>query len=322
MNSPSTSVSLHLTSRILAYLQMMRPANILTAWADILAGCAAAGVLSSATSLPLDWLNPELSIAVLSHGLSIFWLLLSTTGLYGGGVVFNDVFDAQLDAIERPERPIPSGRSSRGEAISLGIALLLMGAIAAAQVSRMSLSLAVGTAIAALLYDSFSKHSSILGPLNMGLCRGLNLLLGISMIPVMVQPSLFLAIIPILYIGAITAVSQGEVSGGKQRTGILALLLMSSVLGIILGLSLLPSYHIWTVLPFALLFAILTLPTFVQATRTPTADCMRNAVKAGILSLIVLDAALAGGFAGGIYGLAVLSLLPISRMLARLFAVT
>ena len=40
------------------------------------------------------------------------WLLLSSAGLYLGGMVLNDVFDARLDAVERPERPIPSGRVS------------------------------------------------------------------------------------------------------------------------------------------------------------------------------------------------------------------
>ena len=236
--------------------------------------------------------------------------------------MFNDVFDAELDAVERPERPIPSGRSSKGEAIALGLLLLVIGAIAAAQVSWLSCGLAIAIALSALLYDSVSKHSVIFGPLNMGTCRGLNLLLGISILPAMVLPLSFLAIIPILYIGAITAISQGEVSGGKQRTGVLALGLIGSVIGIVLGLSLLPNYQIWSVLPFSILFGGLTLPAFVTAARTPTPECVRTAVRAGILSLIVLDAALAGGFSGIIYGLAVLGLFPLSRGLAQLFAVT
>ena len=322
MQRSSTSDPICLSARLWAYLQMMRPANIVTAWADILAGCAAAGFISTTLHGTQPWSEPEWMLANLAQGIPILWLLLATSGLYGGGVVFNDVFDAELDARERPERPIPSGRASRGDAIALGISLLVMGAIAAAQVSVLSAGLALATALAALLYDSFSKHSTILGPLNMGLCRGGNLMLGISIIPVMVPSLWFLVIIPILYIGAITAVSQGEVSGGQRRTGILGLILIGSVLGIVLGLNLFPHYHFWTAFPFAVVFAILTVPAFIQAARTPTPDCIRNAVKAGILSLIVLDAALAGGFAGGLYGLAVLGLLPLSRGLARLFAVT
>jgi len=47
-----------------------------------------------------------------------------------------------------------------------------------------------------------------------------------------------------------------------------------------------------------------------------------RAVRAGVLSLIVLDAALAACFAGSLHGLAVLALWPLSLGLARLFAVT
>ncbi|MEM9219773.1 MAG: UbiA-like protein EboC [Cyanobacteria bacterium P01_F01_bin.150] len=323
MNSPSTSSPvLSIPAKLLAYLQMMRPANIVTAWADISAGVAAAGLF--AVPIPSDqiWRLQSWAVAGIDHIPALLWLLLATSGLYGGGVVFNDVFDAELDAEERPERPIPSGRSSKGEAIALGLSLLVIGAIAAAQVSWISCGLAIATALSALLYDSVSKHSAIFGPLNMGTCRGLNLLLGISIVPAMILPLLFLAIIPVLYIGAITAISQGEVSGGKQRTGMFALGLIGSVIGIVLGLSLLPFYQLWNVLPFTLLFAGLTVPAFISAARTPTPECIRTAVRAGILSLIVLDAALAGGFAGILYGLVVLSLLPLSRGLAKVFAVT
>jgi 4-hydroxybenzoate polyprenyltransferase len=75
-------------------------------------------------------------------------------------------------------------------------------------------------------------------------------------------------------------------------------------------------------LPFAGLFAGLVLPAFVKATLDPSAVKVRQAVKSGVLSLIVLDAAIAAGFAGWPYGLAVLGLLPLSIALARLFAVT
>ena len=94
-----------LNKRLIAYLQLMRPANIITAWADILLGYAAAGAVTVGIN-NLDFV-------------ALGWLILATTGLYGGGVVFNDVFDAELDAVERPERALPSsgsgssGRSAR-----------------------------------------------------------------------------------------------------------------------------------------------------------------------------------------------------------------
>ena len=92
-------------------LSLTRPANLVTAVADVLAGMAIAGY----------FLLYEPNVG------AIGWLCLATVGLYGGGVVFNDVFDADLDAIERPERPIPSGAVSKQTAMVLGISLLAVG---------------------------------------------------------------------------------------------------------------------------------------------------------------------------------------------------
>lgn len=285
-----------------AYLQLLRPANIVTAWADVLAGFAA--------SLYVGELTP------------LAWLLLATTGLYGGGIVFNDVFDAQLDAVERPERPIPSGRASVLGATILGSSFLSVGVIAALQVSWKSATVAAIVASAALLYDAVGKHNAVFGPINMGVCRGANLLLGVSVAPAMVGEYWYLALIAIAYIAGITTLSRDEVKVSNSTTRVIALSLIVIVIFGLLGLGLLNNYEVLSALPFIVLFATRVLLPFIKAVRQPTPEQIRIAVKAGVLSLIVLDATLAAGFASWTYGLLVLSLLPISMALARIFAVT
>jgi 4-hydroxybenzoate polyprenyltransferase len=288
---------------------MMRPANIVTAWADILVGYAAAGLVLTHIPGPATWV-------------SLLWLLLATTGLYGGGVVFNDVFDAELDAQERPERPIPSGRASLTEGMALGAALLLLGIVAALQVSLLSGMLAGAIALAALLYDAFSKHNPLLGPLNMGLCRGGNWLLGLSVVPSMLSQHGLIAGVPLVYIAAITVMSRGEVTGGRRSTSGMALLLLAGVAIALVGLAPLADYHLWSMAPFGGVWLALVLPAFVRATSTPSAELIRTAVRTGVISLIALDAAIAAGFSHWIYGLCILALLPLSRLLAQSFSVT
>lgn len=290
-----------------AYLELTRPANVVTAFADVLAGCAAAGVFSL-------YVGPTWS--------SLAWLLASTGCLYAGGVVLNDVFDSDLDALERPERPIPSGRASRGGASVFGSALLAAGVAAAALVSVTSLLVAVVIVTFVVAYDAGAKRHFLFGPINMGACRGANLLLGVSAVPPLLDEFWFLAIFPIVYIGAVTAVSRGEVHGGTSGTGLLALALASGVAAALFVLGIRIGYRTVHAAPFAVLFAFLVLPSFVRAARHPTPEVVRRAVKRGVLSLVVMDASLAAGFAGWPVGLAVLSLLPISAALARLFAVT
>ena len=294
----------------------MRPANIVTSWADVLTGFAISG------SVVLLQVGTGQEIEIMTTLAPLAWLLLATTGLYGGGIVLNDVFDAELDAQERPERPIPSGRASRQGATLLGSVLLVTGVVAAAQVSLLSATLASGIALAATLYDAVGKHHPIFGPLNMGACRGGNLLLGISAVPAMIGEHWFLAVIPIIYIAAVTTISRGEVHGAKNITGTIALLLIGLVIAGLLSLGLLQDYQVLAALPFVALFAGRVLLPFIKAVREPKPEQIRIAVKAGVLSLIVLDATVAAGFATLPYGLLVLSLLPISMALAQIFAVT
>ncbi|MEC4985732.1 MAG: polyprenyltransferase, partial [Oscillatoria sp. PMC 1076.18] len=87
-------------------------------------------------------------------------------------------------------------------------------------------------------------------------------------------------------------------------------------------LGLLPNYQFLLALPFATFLAVRIIPPFFQAAREPIPEKIRTAVMAGVLSLIVLDAAVAAGFTNLIYGFAVLILLPISLKLAKLFSVT
>lgn len=298
-------------SSLWGYLELARPANIVTAWADILAGFAASGVMQSLVTL-----------ADSSFVIDLSWLLLATTGLYGGGVVFNDVFDAGLDAEERPERPIPSGRVSQTAAATWGAFLLALGVISAAFVSWTAAALATLVAACALIYDRWGKHHTLGGPINMGLCRGGNLLLGVAVLPGMLAEVWFLALLPIVYIAGITAVSRGEVHGGSRATGVLAVGLETAVLLGLLAIGWAADYSVLEALPFVLLLAGRVLPPFLKAAQNPEPAHIRLAVKAGVLSLIILDAVLVAGFAGWLPGLFVLVLLPLSLGLGKLFDVT
>ncbi|PUZ27622.1 polyprenyltransferase [Chitinophaga costaii] len=286
----------------------MRPANLLTAVADILAGIAVAGYFSTAFITYLDILP-------------LACLCLATIGLYGGGVVFNDVMDARLDQIERPERPIPSGVISRSQAIIQGAYLLLVGILAAFTVSTVSGLLGISIAAAALIYNKWGKHLDFWGPLNMGLCRGLNLLLGISIIPGVLLNFWWLGLIPVLYIAAITMISRGEVHGGNVSTLRVAVLLYTLVLSTILLISW-RNGHLLVTLPFVALTAYIIYRPLIQAIRLPAGPNIGKAVQGGILALIVINAAWAAAFSDWTYALIILALLPISMLLAKAFAVT
>lgn len=288
-------------STLKPYLQLTRPANLVTAAADIFAGLAIA-------QFTFSEFTP-------------YWLILSTLGLYGGGVVMNDVFDARLDAVERPERPIPSGKVPLKSAAALGISLLLSGIFAASLYSFQSGVIAITIALLTVIYNRFAKHHAFLGPLTMGMCRGGNLLLGMSVLPESFQKWGWIALLPIAYIFAITMISQDEVHGGKQRTLYIAALLYLIVLSVQLVIA--ESLgNILFALPFVLLHAWLIGRPLWNAIQNPVGPLIGKAVKAGVISLIVMNASWCVAFGLWPLGLAVLVLLPLSMQLAKAFAVT
>ena len=283
----------------------MRPANIITSVADVLAGIAISGY----------FLNFE------ADYFPVLLLCISTIGLYGGGIVFNDVFDADLDKIERPERAIPSGAVKLNEAIFLGAFLLITGIVAALILSVLSGIIAFLIAFFALLYNRYSKHHSFLGPLNMGLCRGLNLILGISIIAASLNQLYFLGMVPLIYIFSITMISRGEVHGSNRNKLYYGAFLYLTVISIMLYSSWIKG-QVLIALFFIIPFAWMIFKPLFRAIKEPLGKNIGKAVKAGVISLILMDAAWAAVFGSPVAAICIAILLPVSLWLAKRFAVT
>nr|WP_233164046.1 UbiA-like protein EboC [Snuella sedimenti] len=287
----------------------MRPANIITSIADIIAGIAIAGFL-----VPELW-NQQ----IITH---IILLSLTTAGLYAGGIVFNDVFDIEQDKINRPERVIPSGRLTLKEAKLFGIVLFTTSIIVAFLVSNTSGILAITITLSALLYDKYSKHNRVLGPLNMGLCRGVNLILGMS-INMELDPKYYLiGILPVLFISAITLTAQKETKG-KNKLAIAFAMLLDAV--IVIGFIVMHQYFnlsIKNAFIFLIVWYGINVIAKLKAILNNNPKLIQKAVKLGVLSLIPLDASYTAGFSSITMALTVLCLLPISLFLSKKFPVT
>lgn len=290
------------------FFRLIRPANIITSIADVLAGIAIAGYLQTASSQQV-------------RVLPMLLLSASSACLYAGGIIFNDVFDFKTDQAERPERVLPQGDLSIGFARLAGIFFLGSGILFAVLYSNLSGIIAFLIAVAALVYDRYGKHLKIIGPLNMGLCRGLNLLLGLSIISSALQSWALLALVPVCYIYAITMISRGEVSGSNRSTLYIALALYITVTSSMLYVL---STRGWQLiaLVFILSFTGMVCRPVFRAVFKPIGKNIGLAVKAGILGLIIMDAAWAATFGQLILSGIIVCLLPVSIGLAKYFAVT
>ena len=291
-----------------SFLRMARPANILTAISDVIAGFAIAGVFFQ------EVVTIKLEAMVL--------LIVATIGLYAGGIVFNDIFDYDDDKLNRPERVLPTGKISMNEAIIFGIILFSMGIIAAFLASTLSGLLAFLIAVLALSYDKFAKHHAVLGPINMGLCRSVNLLLGMSILNSTIQELWFIGFVPLAFVGAITLVGQKEAHGNNKNSIIKAIVLDTLVALFFVILMLNDYMNIWVTIPFLLFWFGINLFAKIRAIKQNNPKQIQQAVKIGVLSLIPLNAIYVAGFSNGYYALLLICLLPISIIIAKHYAVT
>jgi hypothetical protein len=143
-------------------LHLGRVSNLPTVWTNVLAGLTLAGASSGlSASVPQIWA-----------------LMISMTFFYLGGMYLNDAFDAEIDAAERPERPIPSGQVSARLVFHLGFVMLFLGiaglAWAGTQLPNGTgwAPAIAGLALAACItFYNWNHKNNPLGPLVMGACR-------------------------------------------------------------------------------------------------------------------------------------------------------
>jgi len=86
-----------------------------------------------------------------------------TAGLY-----LSDFLDRKLDAIEKPHRPIPSGRINPNEALIVGAVLAVSGLILSFFLSIYNIILVFVVAILVYSYAKFTKSKGIFGNINRG----------------------------------------------------------------------------------------------------------------------------------------------------------
>lgn len=280
--------------------ELVRAPAALSVPGDVVAGAAAAGTLSPRT--------PALA------GASVL--------LYWAGMAANDWADRRLDAVERPERPIPSGRVTPAAAVGLAAGLTAAGVgLAAAVGGRRAAALAVPLAASIWGYDLLAKNTAA-GPAVMAVCRGLDVLLGAS--GGRLTRALPAAATVAAHTWTVTALSRREVTGAD------AALPMRTLAGTALVAASVavaapaagradPGARRAAALPAVLAgwYAARYGAAQVEVVRDPSAGKVRAAVGAGITGLPALQGALTARGGAGLLGLAVAAAAPLGRRLAR-----
>jgi 4-hydroxybenzoate polyprenyltransferase len=136
--------------QIRALVHMMRLSNSLTVLSNTLVGVALAGILYPT--------------------LEIFPLIIAMILFYSAGMILNDVFDREIDARERPERPLPRGDISAIFAVRAGISFLVIGLVILFLYSWQSAAAGIVLVSYIIFYNYWHKNNP-LSPVLMAACR-------------------------------------------------------------------------------------------------------------------------------------------------------
>ena len=181
-----------------AFLLLSRISNLPTVWSNVIAGAVASG----APLAPFD----------------IGWLAAGMSFLYTAGMLLNDLFDRHSDAKYRPDRPLPAGDVRFVEVMR---AAMIMMAIGVAMIAGRGGAAATlpwcGALVLAIVYYNWRHKRDPLGPLWMGICRGLVYCAAASAVAAFVSTRVFIAAGAMtLYVVVLTRIAKrlGPRAGG------------------------------------------------------------------------------------------------------------
>ena len=141
------------------YFTLVRPSNLLITLATVFVSCLLAGG-------GVRELTPMI-VASLAAGL-----------IGSGGMVVNDLFDIEIDRINKPSRPLPSGAVSAPAASFFYASLTGVGLLLNLFLHSGAQVIAAGAAILIFLYSYRLKSTPLVGNLAVGALTGLTFLYG------------------------------------------------------------------------------------------------------------------------------------------------
>ena len=144
--------------KLWGFLAIIRPINCLMTGASVLIGQLIAGN----------------SIQVFSSALGF----TTAFSLAAAAMTINDYCDRKIDAINEPQRPVPSGVISPKEALIYATFLEMIGLVTAALSNLKCLAITIATIIVSILYNTQGKKTGLPGNLMVSACVAMPFIYG------------------------------------------------------------------------------------------------------------------------------------------------
>ena len=185
-------------TRFYAAIELPRPVNCLITFASVLLG---------------GWLG--------IHRITepLLFAALSAALITAGGNALNDLCGITEDRINKPHRPLPSGRLSPGFArIEMGI-FLLAGILLALPLPMPALAIALIAVTSLIFYNTYLKRVPLIGNLIISALGGLAFLYGGAAVKVISAPYLIAGFAFLFHLGRELLKDLEDSAGDRQLSG-------------------------------------------------------------------------------------------------------
>jgi geranylgeranylglycerol-phosphate geranylgeranyltransferase len=147
------------SNKLIAYIQLCRPLNVLITLVSIPVACWIAG------------------------GTAAKWFFFLSAGLTGalvaaGANAINDAFDIDIDRINRPDRPLPRGALTQHDARSMWLIVSVAAILLNLFLNLTSLFIVVLSIILLYIYSARLKRTVLIGNVVIGLMTGMAFIYG------------------------------------------------------------------------------------------------------------------------------------------------
>jgi len=143
------------------YLEIMRPVNSVMVGVAIIVGAVITGGINILDNLSI-----------------LLYSFLTGFSLTGASMAINDYYDRGIDAINEPNRPIPSGRVPPESAVIFTIVLSIIGLVSSWQISMGAFIVALFAWAVMMVYSMWGKKTGFLGNLMVSSCIALPFIYG------------------------------------------------------------------------------------------------------------------------------------------------
>ncbi|MFH1420684.1 MAG: UbiA family prenyltransferase [Candidatus Aenigmatarchaeota archaeon] len=126
------------------FLEIIRPKNCIMAFIAVWVGCLIAAGTPVFSNL-------------------ILYTMVSAFVICAAGMIVNDYFDMYVDKINKPKRPLPSGRIDPKTAIFYAVVLFAIGIVLAYLVNAYVFAIAIINAVVAIMYAWRVKRFKFIG---------------------------------------------------------------------------------------------------------------------------------------------------------------